>query len=201
MGEPRINTNQTSYTLLQRACDLHDEVAWEEFVGHYRRFIFYILRELGVNPDDIEDLSQKILIALTRDLAGYDRSRARFRTWLGSVIRNAALVHFRTQKRRQSRIRIFGEDQSIEYMDQPSDIDQRIEKEWAAYVADLAMKRVREVFRGQAVEVFELGLDGRSAAEVAEATGLSVSSVYTLRKRVKKRLYLEIRALVAELEP
>ena len=66
--------NQTSYTLLQRACDLHDEVAWEEFVGHYRRFIFYILRELGVDPDDIEDLAQQILISLKRDLAGYDRS-------------------------------------------------------------------------------------------------------------------------------
>ena len=60
---------------------------------------------------------------------------------------------------------------------------------------------VKEVFQGQAIEVFELGLDGRSAAEIAESTGLSVASVYTLRKRVKKRLYLEIRALVAELEP
>ena len=64
-----------------------------------------------------------------------------------------------------------------------------------------AMTRVRSVFRGQAVRVFELSLDGLPAAVIAERTGLSVSSVYTLRKRVKKRLYLEIRALVAELEP
>ena len=193
--------DNTRYTLLQRACDLHDEKAWEEFVGHYRRFIFYILHQLGVDSDDIEDLAQQILISLTRDLAGYDKTRARFRTWLGTVIRNAALAHFRKQRNRYARIQVFGEEQDIDYIAQPSEVDLRIEKEWSAYVANLAMERVREVFKGQAVEVFELGLDGRSAAEIAEATGLSVASVYTLRKRVKKRLYLEIRALVAELEP
>lgn len=195
------NSNQTRYTLLQRACDLHDESAWEEFVGHYRRFIFYILRELGVADGDIEDLAQQVLLSLTKDLSSYDQSRARFRTWLSAVIRNAALVHFRKQKSRQERIRVFGEEQSIDCMDQASDIDQRIEQEWSAYVANLAMDRVRAVFKGQAIRVFELGLDGLSAAEIAEKTELSVSSVYTLRKRVKKRLYLEIRAVVAELEP
>lgn len=193
--------NQTRYTLLQRACDLHDEAAWVEFVDHYRRFIFYILRELGVDRDDIEDLAQQILLLLTRDLEQYDRSRARFRTWLSTVIRNAALAHFRKQRNLQTRIRIFGEEQGIDCMDQPSDIDRRIEQEWSAYVANLAMERVKDVFKGQAIEVFELGLDGRSAVEIAAATGLSTASVYTLRKRVKKRLYLEIRALVAELEP
>ena len=193
--------DQTSYTLLQRACDLQDEKAWEEFVEHYRRFIFYILQELGVAAGDIEDVAQQVLLSLTKDLPGYDQSRARFRTWLSTVIRNAALTHFRKQKNRQARISVFGEEQSLEAMTQPSEIDQRIEEEWAAYVADLAMGRVRQVFKGQAIEVFELGLDGRSAADIAERTGLSVSSVYTLRKRVKKRLYLEIRALVADLEP
>jgi RNA polymerase sigma-70 factor (ECF subfamily) len=193
--------NQTRYTLLQRACDLHDEVAWEEFVDHYRRFIFYILHKLGVDAGDVEDLTQQVLFSLTKDLPNYDRARARFRTWLSAVIRHAALVHFRKQKSRQERIRIFGEEQSVEHMAHCPEIDRRIEQEWAAYVADLAMKRVRAVFQGQAITVFELGLDGCSGAEIAAQTGLSISSVYTLRKRVKKRLYLEIRAVVAELEP
>lgn len=193
--------DHTSYTLLQRACDLGDEQAWEEFVGHYRRFIFYILNEMGVSAGDIEDLAQQVLLMLTKDLSRYDSSRARFRTWLSRVIRNAALTHFRNQRNRRSRIRIFGEEQSIETMNRPTDIDQRIEREWAAYVANEAMTRVKKVFQGQAVTVFELSLDGLPAAEIAEHTGLSIASVYTLRKRVKKRLYLEIRALVAELEP
>jgi len=193
--------NQTRYTLLQRACSLHDEQAWEELVGRYRRFIFHILQEMGVEADDIEDVAQQVFLSLIKDLSSYDQSRARFRTWLSAVIRNAALVYFRKRKSSRERIRVFGEEQNMDFLTQPSDIDQRIEQEWAAYVANLAMMRVREVFQGQAVEVFELGLDGLSATDIAEKTGLAVASVYTLRKRVKKRLYLEIRAIVAELEP
>lgn len=192
---------QTRYTLLQRACDLHDQAAWEEFVGHYHRFIFYILHELGVPAGDVEDVAQQVLLSLTKDLPNYDRSRARFRTWLSTVIRNAALAHLRKQRNRQARITVFGQEQTIDDELQPSEIDRRIEQEWAAYVANLAMERVRGVFKGQAIAVFELGLDGLSADKISQKTGLSVSSVYTLRKRVKKRLYLEIRALVAELEP
>lgn len=194
------NVDQTRYTLLKRACNLRDEQAWEEFVGHYHRFIFYILNELGVASGDIDDVAQQVLVSLTKDLANYDRTRARFRTWLSTVIRNAALAHFRKKRNRQSRITLFGEEQGLEALAQESEINQRIEKEWEAYVASMAMERVREVFKGQAIEVFEQSLDGRASAEIAESTGLSVASIYTLRKRVKKRLYLEIRALVTELE-
>lgn len=192
---------ETSYTLLQRACNLHDEQAWVEFSNHYLRFIYYILHQIGVDASDVEDVAQQILISLTRDLGRYDQSKARFRTWLSAVIRNATLVYFRKKKSHLRHIRIFGEESRIEQMDRASEIDQRIESEWEEYVAELAMERVRTVFKGQAMKVFELGMKGLSAAEVADQTGLSIASVYTLRKRVKKRLYLEIRALVAELEP
>ncbi len=197
MAEP----HPTRHTLLQRACDTRDEGAWEEFVQHYRRFILYILRELGVDANDVEDLTQQVLLALTRDLSRYDRSRARFRTWLSSVIRKTALMHFRKQKSERTHRRIFENEQALTDPDREPEIDRLIEKEWATYIANLAMERIREVFQGQAIEVFKLGLDGHSAAAIAERTGLSVSSVYTLRKRVKKRLYLEIRALISELEP
>jgi RNA polymerase sigma factor (sigma-70 family) len=193
--------NQTRYTLLQRACDLNDEQAWAELEKHYRRFIYYILNGMGIEADDIDDVTQQIMISLTKDLSGYDRSRGHFRTWLGTVIRNAALTHFRNKRNRQKCIERFIENQDPDINIQIPEIDKRIEREWAAYVSNLAMERVQEVFTGQAIEVFKLGLDGLSAEEIAKKTGLSVASVYTLKKRVKRRLYLEIRATVAELEP
>jgi len=193
--------NQTRYTLLQRACDLDDHAAWEELFSHYRYFISYILNEMGILAGDIDDVTQQVLIHLTKGLPRYDSSRARFRTWLGAVIRNTACTHFNKQKNRNSRIKVFDEEQSLEAMINPSEIDKRIEEEWGAYIVNIAMERVRDVFQGQAVDVFVLSADGLSAAEIADKFGLSVSSVYTLRKRVKKRLYLEIRALVTELEP
>ena len=195
-------SRHTRHTLLERACNPSDEQAWEEFVHHYRRFICYILTQVGVEGQDIDDLAQQILMTLTRDLASYDRSRAKFRTWLGTVIRHAAFAHLRRQKRHRIQLTSFGREYQFDDPGEAaSDLDRLIENEWATYISSLAMERVREVFRGQAVEAFELGLDGHSAESIANRTGLSVSSVYTLRKRVKKRLYLEIRALTHDLEP
>jgi RNA polymerase sigma-70 factor (ECF subfamily) len=193
--------NQTRYTLLQRACDLADEDAWEELCAHYRRFIYYILHQMGVVDYEVEDVAQQVLVLLTKNIARYDSSRARFRTWLSTVIRNAAIVHLRKQKSDQAHVNVFGQEYGLYCETLSNEIDRRIEAEWEEYVVELAMERVNDVFKGQAMTVFELGLEGVSAAEVAGQTGVTVASVYTLRKRVKKRLYLEIRALVAELEP
>ncbi|MDF7808670.1 sigma-70 family RNA polymerase sigma factor [Pontiellaceae bacterium B12219] len=201
MNENTNKLNNTRYTLLQRACDLEDEAAWEEFVEHYRKFIFYILHNMGVADYEVEDVAQQVLLSLTKNISRYDSSRSRFRTWLSVVIRNAALVNYRKHKSEEEHIQVFGEDYVISRMENSSEIEKRIEQEWEAYVVNIAMERIRKVFKGQAIKVFELGLDGLSAAEIAEQTGLSVASVYTLRKRVKKRLYRGVRALIEELEP
>lgn len=194
-------TLRTRYTLLQRARDTDNQEAWQEFVAHYRRFIVYILRELGVLHDDIDDLTQQILLGLTKNISTYDREQSRFRTWLSTVIRNAAYSHFRKQKSRPSRLRVLDEEVPVEALQSSDGVNQWIEDEWATYIANEAMNRVRQAFKGQAVTAFEMSLDGCPAADISKETGLSVSSVYTLCKRVKRRLYLEVRALTAELEP
>ncbi len=193
----------TMHTLIRRACDPRDEAAWRDFVEKYHRFISYILLEMNVHADEVEDLSQQILFTLTRDLQGYDPGKGRFRSWLSAVIRNAARAHLSKQRYRTRRMRDYVEDREASWFNRmnSSEIDRMIEDEWAGYVGQLAMERVREAFRGNAVEAYELFLDGHSAAEIADRTKLTVSSVYTLRKRVKRRLYLEIRAITAELEP
>jgi RNA polymerase sigma-70 factor (ECF subfamily) len=172
-----------------------------EFDRIYRRFIVFILGQLGVEREDLDDLAQQIMLALTRDLPGYDRKKAGFRTWLSAVIRHAALAHLQRQRKARQRVTLAGSnpDSSGTCFNEP-EIDRRIENEWATYLASMAMERVREKFQGSAMEVFEKSLDGASVEKIAADTGLSVASVYTLRKRVKKRLYLEIRALIADLE-
>lgn len=192
---------QTSYTLLSRALDAGDEAAWEQLVAHYRRFICYVLNGLGVGASDVDDLCQQVLVRLTRDLASFDRERARFRTWLSTLVRNAAFDYFRKLDSQQRRLAGFKVELECGAGTRPTETDAYIEKEWATYIAGQAMLRVRSQFQGQAIKVFELGLDGLTSAEIAEQTGLALSSVYTLRKRVKKRLYLELLELTEDLEP
>ena len=167
---------------------------------HYRRFIFHILHGLNVPKDDIEDISQQVLVALTRDLSNYDRNKARFRTWLSTMIRNLAVDHFRKIRSQSKRIQGMTQEADFEQMGRNSEIDAYIEQEWAVYIVNQAMERVRTMFKGQAIEVFELGMEDLSAAEIAERTNLTIATVYTLRMRVKKALYLEVRELTEDLE-
>jgi RNA polymerase sigma factor (sigma-70 family) len=190
----------TSYTLIHRACDTRDDEAWSRLFANYGRFIRYILRELNVPDNDLADVTQQVLIGLTGSLQSYDRSKSSFRHWLGSVIRNTAFSYFRKLKSRPTSDCTLDDD-SIKGLAHPAEVEHWIEEEWATYIANQAMDRLRQVFKGQAIEAFEMGLDDRSAAEIAEATGLTVASVYTLRKRVKQRLLLEVRSLTEELEP
>jgi RNA polymerase sigma-70 factor (ECF subfamily) len=156
---------------------------------------------LGVPKNEIEDIFQKVLVTLTNSLPNYDQSKARFRTWLSSVIRNIALAHLKGEQGYQKRVGKLQDESYLVQLENTEEIEQLIDQEWAMYISSQAMMRVRKVFKGQAIEAFELGLDGLSADEISQRTGLTVASVYTLRKRVKKRLYIEILELTADLEP
>lgn len=195
-------SRSTRQTLIRRACDPGDEAAWVEFDRVYRGFIAFVLGQLEVERSEIDDLTQQILTTLLRDMPGYDRSKASFRTWLSAVVRHAAFAHLRQRRTEEQTLARFRKE--VDHRDplaNEAEVAARIEAEWASHVANLAMDRVRTQFQGKAIEVFELGLDGVPTEQVAALTGFSVASVYTLRKRVKKRLYLEIRNLIAELEP
>ena len=191
---------QTRHSLLLRACDPEDERAWNEFEKHYRLFIFHILRQLDVPVDERDDLGQQILVGLTKDLPSYDRSRAKFRTWLSQVIRNRSRQYFRDTYRSEKRVNSYAKENPGLFDFESPQIDEMIQKEWETYVSTLAMQRIKKVFSPRAIQVFESSLDGRSSEEIAKDTGLTVSSVYTLKKRVKKSLILEIRKTVSELE-
>lgn len=194
-------THATRHTLLGRAFSVDDQGAWQQLVAHYRRFIFYVLREMGVPREEVDDIFQKVLIALSQSLPSYDRDKARFRTWLSSVIRNTAISHLKKEQGYQKRVGKLDDPSYLQQLGNPEEVDAMIEREWASYIADQAMAKVKQAFKGQAIDVFELSLDGLSTEAIAEKTGLAISTVYTLRKRVKKRLYLEILELTQDLEP
>lgn len=195
-----MSAKKTSYSLLLRARDLNDQDAWSELYQYYRLFIFYILQQFAVAPDDIDDLTQEVLVTLTNKINSYDPKQGRFRSWLSGIIRNTYLKYRTKQQRTNNHVNSIADHQEIIDLVQNSQIDELIEAEWRKYITNVAFQRVSEKFQGQAIEVFKLGLKGKSAEEIAEATDLKVSSVYTLRKRVKKLLMLEIKSVVDDLE-
>lgn len=72
--------------------------------------------------------------------------------------------------------------------------------EWQNYLVNLACERIEESYTGGGLKVFKLSLEGKAAPEIADLLSLPLNSVYTLKKRTKKRIIREVRALSEELE-
>ncbi len=198
LPETSMSLNETSHTLLKQALDLDDQEAWSTINERYRQFCFYIFGQMNFNEADKEDLTQTVLVKLVNHLSGYDRNKGSFRAWLAQIIKNTAFTHYNKRKNQSASISQLSYE--IDTLSSNTDHENSIEKEWVLYISSLALDRVKASFTGKSVEVFELGLAGKSTEEIVLITGLKVSSVYSARKRVKKLLLREMESLKNELE-
>jgi RNA polymerase sigma factor (sigma-70 family) len=188
---------KTRLTLIDRARDPNDGQAWDEFTDYYKSFIRMVLRQLQVPPDDLADLSQTVLLKLWQSLPKMEvgRDGARFRSWLGAVIRNAVYDHCRQVASRKRRDRNADLDTVV-----PPDLEDIIESEWRKHIIARVLERLHASFSGKAMTVFTMTLDGKSVDDIASALELSKDSVYVLRNRVRSRFRKEARQVRSYLE-
>ena len=188
---------KTRQTLIDRARDPNDSQAWDEFTDYYASFIRMVLMQLHAPLDDLEDLSQTILVKLWQNLSTVElgRDHARFRTWLGTVICNTVYTHCSqaaSRKRRDTNAAVANVV--------PPDIEDLIESEWRKHIIALVIERLNASFSGKAMDVFAMTLDGKSVDDIASALELTKDSVYVLRNRVQSRFRKEARQLRSHLE-
>lgn len=185
------NTHQT---LIQRAQNPDDHQAWDDFVNYYQSFIKMVLRKSSIHIDEEDDLIQTILLRVWKGLPKYEyrKEEARFRTWLSTIIRNAVITHI--NKLKDKGTVEFDLEDALKHASESS-IEKIINDEWLDYVASLAMEKVSEVFSGNAIDVFRLSLEEKSAREIAQELNITEESVFVLRSRVKSRLKKEISKL------
>lgn len=193
----------TKQTLLVRIKDKDDQQAWEEFVVYYDSFILRVLRSLRIDSAEEDDLKQEILLKLWKSLKSldYNPQRARFRTWLGTVIRNKVYDFLRKKQRtvKSSPVEDFQvEQQSVDLNEE--EMINIIDKEWCKNITQIALKNLESVFSGNAIQVFKLSLEETPAKKIAEKLDIAENSVYTLRKRVESKLIREIKRLKEDIE-
>ncbi len=98
----RSPPEHTSPSLLERVGqDPRDQAAWEAFVAYYGPKIRGWCRERGLQAADADDVTQDVLLRLSRALRTfvYDPSRT-FRGWLRCVTQHALSDFFNGRKRR-----------------------------------------------------------------------------------------------------
>ena len=195
--------DHTRFTLIERVKRQYDEVAWKEFAGIYKGYIYAVIRNLAMSEHDAEEVHQKVMVKLWEKLPTLDtRQIRRFRSYLAAVAKDEVKQFIRTRERRMEREMKSLEAGESDYLSsiRLPEIEQIAEEEWKVHLTNLAFKTIEGSFSKKAIQVFRLSVEGMSPEEVAERTGVARASIATLKARVKTRFFKEIELLREDLE-
>jgi len=185
----------THITLLRGLQAGDGSQAWGEFLYRYSGLIRSVAMRHGLQGADADDIVQEVVIGLTKAMTKfeYDPSRARFRTFLQRIVQRAVFQRFRQN----------GSPNRIESIEAAAAAEQRAdeiwEADWRQYHVARAMLAIEIEFSARDREIFEAYVgQARSAAETAEALGVSVDQVYQAKSRILARLSALVAAQIEE---
>lgn len=195
------NTPDTRQSLMIRLSASDNEAAWDEFVSIYRPVIVRVAIARGLQPSDADDLAQQVLMSVAKHIKTWESNpqRARFRTWLGHVIRNAAV----NALSRRAADRGLGGTESMRMFNQQANRagdSEALELQWRREAFRWAADQIRDEFKNETWEAFWLlAVESLSPVEVAKRVNKSVGAVYVAKSRVMQRLQQKVRQLEGEL--
>ncbi|MCM8539132.1 MAG: sigma-70 family RNA polymerase sigma factor [Lentisphaeraceae bacterium] len=190
--ENQYNKLNTRATLLIRLRNKHDDESWEEFTNYYSSYVFAVLKGMGVEFSELEDMSQSILLKLWKSLPDFEYKPeiGSFRSWLCTVIRRSVYNYFRDKKKTSEII----SEESVK-----ADVEKIAEKEWMIHIATLAWDSIADEFSESVKETYIRLSNGELAEEIAKDLNISRGTVYVYKERVQKALRKEVRRLNTEL--
>lgn len=95
-----------------------DHKSLNKLILDHQQYIFNIALKMTNNSADAEDVTQEVLIKLVTNLAKYDRTKARFRTWLYRITFN----HILNLKKQKYETLVTGFDNFFEFIDNSPEI-------------------------------------------------------------------------------
>ena len=89
----------TSKTLLDKIAS-GDEIFWDEFYQKYSPIVKAIACFKGLNASDADDICQQVMMQFFKQSKTFkfDPDVARFRTYVGRIVRGRIIDHFRRKK-------------------------------------------------------------------------------------------------------
>jgi RNA polymerase sigma factor (sigma-70 family) len=193
------NIYKTRETLLAKIKSKHDDASWEDFVFYYKDFIYIVCRRLNLSHHDSEEIVQKVLLFLWGALPEFEYDKKqKFRGWLFQVTKNTVRDFYKHIKRQNTKVENASKSSLQESSSMP-DIDEIAEKEWKAYIANMALDNIKDKFSETVIEVFRMLSQGKSRSCVAEEMDLPPNTVSVYKKRVTAMMHKEIRRLNVEL--
>ncbi len=191
--------HHTSPTLLGRMRRTPpDQAAWSDFEQRYGKMIRRWCQRWGMQPSDAEDVTQDVLLALSRQMDRFEYDPdGRFRGWLKTITYRAWCDFL--ERRRRRRDAASGETvvmRLLESQEAQDDFLKQWEEEWKRELLEEAMKRVQGRVQPHTWEAFRLlTQDGLSGADVAAKLAMKPGAVWVAKSKVQKMIQQEIRRL------
>ncbi len=171
-----------------------DGVSWHEFYETYRPLIVVRGRNYKLNAAETDELVQSVMLRFFDRSKSfvYDRSKGKFRDYLGVMIYRCALNIIR--QRRENEI---GYD-DVEIAEPEQDRDRWL-LEWQQHIMTLAMKQLRLQVEEVTFQAFELyAVKGETPEKVAKFLKIPVNMVYVAKSRAVAKLRKIVDLLRAE---
>lgn len=174
-----------------------NEEALNMLFHRYKKPVFNFAFRLLGNRADAEDTTSEVFLILVTKKDAY-QPRAKFSTWLFTVVRNACISRIRKRKNVFSMWRTnpdSGQEEEWEIPDdQPSPADDLNRKETARQV-----KKVIKLLPPMQKEALILReYHGLPYEEIAQILDCSLENVKVLIFRARERLRVELASLIAE---
>ncbi len=189
----------TSPTLLARL-RAADPTAWQRLVHVYSPLVYTWCRRLGLSADDAADVMQEVWAAVSTAVARFDHAAAgaTFRGWLYTIARHKLADYFRRQAVRP--VAAGGSSAQGYWAELPEaepDDSLADPQTGTAGVMRRALELIRQDFEPTTFRAFwETAVEGRAAADVAAALGVTVDVVYQSKSRVLRRLKQEFQGIM-----
>jgi len=179
--------------------DPEEGASWVRLVYRYQAQITVWCQKLGLQLADAENVTQEVLVRLTKKIHLYDPKKAPFTAWLRRVTVHVARNYVRKQTKaatgsgdtsQMMRLQEV-QDDSESYWDQ-------IYAEADRKLLEVALKRTKSKVSKEAWKIFEMtAIQKIAGGKVASELKISAQSVYSARHRVM----LILREQLAELLP
>ena len=191
---------RTSKTLLQKLRVFEDRRAWSQFMSLYLPMIQTWGRRFGLQNDDVEELTGRLLTKLVEALPrfDYDPKKGSFRGWLKTITQRELTTFARERRRRMPGDEATGKstvyDLLLEHADDVDELITGLHDQSEGMLRSLqdALKEVQSACQGdeqKSWEVFQRIFLADQAIEVVAAEfGLTYHAAAMRVQRIKKKV-------------
>ena len=176
-----------------------DAAEWRKLHDIYLPLIrSWLTRVPGIH-DEVDDLSQEVLLVVFRELAEFERYRdGAFRAWLRKITVNRIRA-FHKARQKQPSAGLSAEAANLLAMleDPASEMARQWDRDHDKHVFQKLLDLVQSDFEANTWRAFtRFALDGLSAEQVARELAMSENSVVLAKFRILKRLREEATELI-----